>query len=131
MPTRFKVPVVGMHFRPPAKAILQVLPMDHPLHVELEPENEYDRNAIKVMINSADIPKEAHSDLGTLAAGYGFDLDQILSQDSWHLGYVKATSAAELASFLGGPQPSHKFVSGKLSFDPKGLPVMDMEIEPA
>lgn len=127
----FRVPVVGMHFRPPAKAILQVLPTDFPLNLELEPDNEYDPNAIKVMVKSGDIPKDAHSDLGNLAAGFGFDLDTILAQEAWHLGYIARGQAAELAGFLGGGSPTHKFVSGKLAFDHEGKPIMDMEIAPS
>ena len=126
----YQVPVVGMHFRPPAKAILQVLPSDFPLGIEMEPDNEYDRNAIKVMVKSEDIPKDSHNDLGSLAAGYGFTLDQIMEQPAWHLGYVKATHAAELAALLGGPAPAFKFNKGSLSFDHKGLPLMNMEITP-
>jgi len=127
----YQVPVVGMHFRPPAKAILQVLPSDFPLGIEMEPDNEFDPNAIKVMVKSEDIPKDAYHDLNTLAQGYGFTTEQILEQPAWHLGYVKATHAAELAGFLGGPSPSHKFVKGTLGFDHKGLPLMNMEIAPA
>lgn len=127
----YRVPVVGMHFRPPAKAILQVLPLDFPLGIEMEPDNEHDPNAIKVIVKSEDLPKDSHSTLDTLAQGFGFSAADILAQPEWHLGYVKATSAAELAGFLGGSRPSHRYTSGKLAFDMEGKPILDMQIDPA
>jgi len=127
--TFFTVPLVGMHFRPPAKALLQVLPTDFPLQAETEPDNEYDKHAIKLMLKSADIPKDAHDDLNMLASGFGFPIEDILAKDAWHLGYVKATSASQIAPLINGG--SHKFASSKLSYDGEGKPLVTIEVVPA
>jgi hypothetical protein len=57
--------LVGAHFRPPAKALLAVLPTGHPLFLRPEPTNEYDSNAVQVALRTA-----------------------VLSQEEWHLGYL-------------------------------------------
>lgn len=88
--------IVGAHFRPPAKALLQVLPLGLPLMLIAEPSNEHDPDAIRVEVVTSDIPLEQHTYLNTLAAGYGYDLDSILAQDSWHLGYIPRKDTARL-----------------------------------
>ncbi len=122
----YQVPLVGMHFRPPAKAILQVLPLDHPLHIEPEPGNEYDSNALMVKVKSAEIPTEAHSDLDVLAGGFGYPLADILAQEQWHLGYIARGEAAHLAPMLS----TFQVKMAKLGFGGDGKPVVNMELEP-
>lgn len=118
-------PIVGMHFRPPAKSILQVLHMGCPLHVVPEPENSYDTNALRIEVASADIKEEMHDTLNTLAAGQGFTTEDILAQEYWQLGYIEAKngSAGMLAPKIAG-----RTVSGTLCFDLKGKPMIDLLI---
>ena len=82
--------LVGAHFRPPAKALLAVLPAGHPLFLRPEPTNEYDSNAVQVVLRTASLPKEAHflEELETQLAGQGFDLESIMDTPEWHLGYL-------------------------------------------
>ena len=61
-----------------------------------EPTNAYDANAIQVYLESHNIPAEAHESLEEAIARFGLDLDTILSQDQWHLGYVPKEFAAQL-----------------------------------
>ena len=91
--------IMGAHFRPPAKAILSVLPTDCPLSIVPEPTNEYDPNALQVVLASADIPEDCYNELDLAAAGYGFSVEQILAQEQWQLGYVGREYAANLAPF--------------------------------
>jgi hypothetical protein len=42
--------MVGMHFRPPAKAVLEALPVGTTLWLRREPENPYDANAVQVLL---------------------------------------------------------------------------------
>lgn len=104
--------IVGAHFRPPAKSILQFLPSDCPLTLVPESENEFDPNAIAVYVASTDIPEFAHKDLDEHAKPFGYDIDTILEAASWQLGYIPRTDAAEI-SLLGS-------TIGTLSFDAKG-----------
>src|SRR5712692_3567998 len=83
-------PLVGAHFRPPAKAILGVLPNSTPLRLEREPSNDYDPNAIKVLAASSAIPQSQYGELEAQALGFGFDTEAILAQEWHHLVYVAA-----------------------------------------
>lgn len=112
-------PLVGMHFRPPAKAILAVLPADCPLTLYPEPTNEYDPNAIMVHVKSADIPASADEDLQAGAAGFGYDTTMIREREAWHLGYIARHFAETIK--LQGPTPA------KLSFTPEGKPQVTFE----
>ena len=96
MSRTFLVPVVGMHFRPPAKGIISVLPVGQALRLVAEPDNEFDPNAIMVLVASAAIPPEAHEALGEAVAAYGFSLEDILGEAEWHLGYVARDYAAAM-----------------------------------
>ena len=44
-------PIVGAHFRPPAKQLLEVLPIGTPMLLRAEPDNPYDENAIQVLVS--------------------------------------------------------------------------------
>lgn len=82
--------LVGAHFRPPARALLSCLPAGHPLFLRPEPTNEYDENAVQVLLRTSTIPTEEffRDELGTQLAGQGFDLDAVLVEQEWHLGYL-------------------------------------------
>ena len=112
-------PIVGAHFRPPAKAILQILPGGCPLTLTPEPTNPFDSNAIKITVATTDIPETQHEELENLAGGFGVSLEEILGKSEWHLGYVPAILAVTLAPLLAG-----EAAFGKLGFDLKGKPVV-------
>jgi hypothetical protein len=89
-------PIVGAFYRPPAQALLAVLPIGTPLTLIAEPDNPYDPNAIAVWLKSKDIPISAHSSLENTLPPFGFDLDQICAQENWHVGYIPKEMAAAL-----------------------------------
>lgn len=134
MSTSHTVPLVGAHFRPPAKAILQVLPAGSPLRLIPEPDNPVDGNALAVHVATADIPESAREELAGLATPYGFDLPAILAAPSWHLGYVKATEASWLTPVVqeamcneeGGFDASDW--PAALTFDATGKPALTTEV---
>ena len=109
--------IVGAHFHPPAKAILQSLPGGAELILRPEPDNQYDPNAVMVLVESATIPASEHETLGLASAGYGVELSELLGAKEWHLGYVPRTEAIDLAPQLDGEQ-----ILGRLVFDAKGAP---------
>lgn len=87
--------LVGAHFRPPAKALLACLPTGHPLILRPEPANEYDRNAVQVLLRTDTLvalgdPLDdfIKNELETNLADYGFDLQTIYEADEWQLGYL-------------------------------------------
>lgn len=116
------LPIVGAHFRPPAKAILEVLPTGAELELRPEPSNPFDPNAIQVIVASSQIPPERYTDLELSASGYGFSLDDILDSDFWHLGYLPRGLAAVIAPKLAG-----KTYPAKLCFLADGKPGLQME----
>ncbi len=115
--------VVGMHFRPPAKAILQCLPAGATLILEPEPTNEYDPNAIKVLVDTASIPESQHQDLDLRASGFGFDLTTILAQPQWQIGYIARDRAEELIKY------KDRFTGATLMFATDGKPLASITIE--
>lgn len=82
--------LVGAHFRPPAKALLACLPAGHPLYLRPEPTNEFDENAVQVLLASSTIPTDEflRDELNNQLAGQGFDLETVLAEPEWHLGYL-------------------------------------------
>jgi hypothetical protein len=132
--SKVTAPLVGMHFRPPAKAILSVLPSNCPLYVVPEPDNPYDANALQVFVRSADIPESQHSELselGNASALFGTSLAEILAQERWHLGYVKATEAVHIAPRIAQAfelQTYIEFMPATLAFDSAGKPLVAMEL---
>ena len=91
--------LVGAHFRPPAKLILEHLPSEAILILEPEPDNAYDPNAIQVLVMGTSFPNECHEFLENDLSGYGFALVDILDSDEpWHLGFIAKDFAAEQKS---------------------------------
>jgi hypothetical protein len=126
----YTLPIVGAHFRPPAKAILANLPSSASLRLAPEPTNPYDPNAISVHVSPSEIPESQHQALALTTEGMGFGLDQILEADSWHLGYIPAVNAKDIAPVLSNHLDNlfltcgqkEDFVSGTLVFAPDGKP---------
>lgn len=87
--------IVGAHFRPPAKALLACLPAGHPLALRPEPTNEWDENAVQVLLCSDSLQSTGLSgdefwidEANRQLAGQGSDLESVLAQEEWHLGYL-------------------------------------------
>lgn len=90
-------PLVGMFHRPPALAITGALPIGTPLLLVAEPENPYDTNAVAVWLYSKDIPEGNVAErLRETLPAYGIDLETLLSQEVWQLGYIAKNFAKEL-----------------------------------
>jgi HIRAN domain len=134
--TQYTLPVVGMHFRPPAKPILANLPSGAILRLAPEPTNPYDPNAVAVFVPTEEIPESQHQALDLSAGPFGFTLDQILEQDSWHLGYIPKVDAQGIAPVLSDfldrkfleDAERDNFISGTLSFSPEGKPQVTFDL---
>jgi hypothetical protein len=73
------VPLVGMHFRPPAKFVLAALPAGAPLRLEAEPGNPYDAKAIRVFARCDSIPESQYGTLAEALLGTGLDIEDVLA----------------------------------------------------
>lgn len=134
--------IVGQHFRPPAKALLACLPAGHPLFLRPEPTNEYDENAVQVLLRSEslrDLCNEEffRDEVERQLASQGFDLEQVLGEAEWHLGYLPKAAKGnpalqewnqgiqraihEVAKY-DGANDSYQCVAAVLSFDSAGKP---------
>lgn len=117
------VPLVGAHYRPPAKSILANLRGETPLLLEAEPENKFDANAVKVLVETKEIPEDQHENLDMMAAGYGISIQEILAEPKWHLGYVARDHAERLQPVL------NTIKSAKLGFGSDDKPFVKIVME--
>lgn len=119
--------LVGMHFRPPASTILAHLPAGAKLILEPEPENPYDADALKVLVDPREIPESQFSQLDEVLPASGATLEQIMSSGPIWLGYVAKSGGKPLAK-AGLTSGNREFVEGlcdpecetKLAFGPAG-----------
>lgn len=123
--------IVGMHFRPPAKAIMACLPTGAELRLEREPGNEYDPHAIKVFVQSSAIPASQHSDLDLQASGFGSSLEAILDQQEWHVGYIASKPPKGRGGLILAPALAPRLDAGEkfkatLQFDGAGAPIAEL-----
>lgn len=116
--------IVGAHFRPPAKDLLQVMATGTPLTLIREPENPYDANAIKVMVATTAIPAAWAEDLAPLLTARGLDWDDIQAEPEWHLGYIPRGEAEVLAAAFDAHSAP---VPATLAFDLTGKPAVMFE----
>lgn len=87
-------PLVGMHFRPPAKALIQSLPSGYPLELRPEPSNPYDPNAVAVWLDARFLNDDAIDELTSTLPGMGHDIEELLATRWWQLGYMAREEAA-------------------------------------
>jgi hypothetical protein len=88
---------MGAHFRPPAKALIQALASDHPLELRPEPSNPYDPNAVAVWLDADTIDEETlETELAFTLLAQGQDVESLLAQRWWQLGYLAKDKAAIL-----------------------------------
>lgn len=87
--------LVGMHFRPPAKLILETLKSGTPLQLVAEPDNEYDDKAIRVFVNLGEVPESQFARLEAELPGFGWDIDTFRQRaetgETLMLGYIAAS----------------------------------------
>ena len=110
-------PLVGQKFRPPATALLSILPDHTACWLQAEPTNQHDPNAIQVWLAGCTIPDAAQEELEARLAGLYQEppsFEQV-REEIWHIGYIKATDAAELKA--GGLWFDRE---ASLAFGPKG-----------
>ena len=121
-------PLVGVHFHPPARALLSALRTNTPLRLQREPDNPYDPNAIGVWLDISDIDYDTAIDVDALS-GYGFTPDEIVATGCWQLGHIAAKTgeAAIIAPLMdAGVMPQ-----ASLGFNMKGAPIVQLDWTPS
>lgn len=133
--SKLSIPLVGMHFRPPAKEVLSVLVNGTELILRPEPTNEYDMNAVMVLVDMAEFPV-AKIDLLQVVIGNKWDACEICAQGLFQLGYLAASGAKTakggpgngefllLASSIGQDN-----LEARLGNAPEGYPVVNIQVK--
>lgn len=102
--TQITTPIVGAHFRPPAKQVLSVLPVGTPLILTPEPDNPYDSGAIRVSFAMTQYPISRWGLLTEALSGTGHDPHALMASEKTEgplqLGYIPKSGAK---TCLGGP----------------------------
>lgn len=97
--------IMGAYFRRrdqlnpvPAQTLLECLPLGTALWLRAEPTNQFDENAIRVMMTGSVVPREGphHEALEARLPDEGFDLAEICARDEIHLGYIPKEVARAL-----------------------------------
>lgn len=89
MPT---YPIVGGRHHPPAVAIMDFMAVGTPLILVAEPTNQYDVNAIMVILETKHINEV--EGLDDALAGYGTNTTTVKEGGRIHLGYIPKDLAA-------------------------------------
>lgn len=116
-------PIVGAKFRPPALALLETLGIGTPLVARREPQNEFDPNAIQVLVDTNDF--EPSDVLAQRLEAFGKSIEEVFAQASWHLGYIPRNDALSLAPRMdsAGVATLH----GTLQCNAQGQPRIKLE----
>lgn len=126
-------PIVGMHFRPPAKDVINLLPGGCRLILMREPDNPYDVNAIKVLLPGFS-PEGEHAALydsmRLQAAADEFsalpwNVDSLT--DPLHLGYIDSKKTGRAADWSGEMDARQLMMwECKLTFGLDGKPAAEV-----
>lgn len=132
--------LVGMHFNPPAKQLMEALPSGMELHLIPDPDNPYDANALTVRVDVASLPAELDDLAREKLEGTGFELDELRASDDFlMLGHVAASGGKPLAKAgleVGNVQflefmAANPDYSAKLAFAASGAPLVMLSDGPA
>lgn len=97
--------LVGMHFNPPAKWVIEHLRSGTKLKLMPEPDNPYDANAVKVFVaDGEEVPEGQQAELESKLAGTSFGLEDVstmISAGSLLLGHLAAENGKPLAQAQG------------------------------
>jgi hypothetical protein len=119
-------PIVGARFRPPAAGLLSVLPAAARLLVRREPDNQYDPNALQVLVTRETLAQLPEQQLQAACEGFGFGASEVLAAAEWHLGYVPRGEAEKFAPRFDSE--GLREAPGSLTFDLQGRPAVSFEI---
>ena len=130
------LPIVGARFRPPASGLLSVLGAGSKLLVRREPDNQYDANALQVLVRHEVLDELPNQQLQSAVEGFGFTTngdgrvcDPVSQQElpgPIHLGYIPRGDAEMLAASFD--ETVTREVSASLTFDLQGRPAVSFAV---
>jgi hypothetical protein len=136
----FTTMLVGAHFVPPAKLVLEHLASGTELILEPYEDNPYDSSAVRVLLDPGLIPESQHGALDEKLPGAGSDMETLLQGEPLALGHVASSGGKPLAKAnASGPIQyvgtlevrealTQAWHEAKLGFDPAGLPVIYISV---
>ena len=86
-------PIVGAYYRPPARALIDALPVGAALLLRPESTNEYDPHAVAVYLPTENLNDASIAALRESLPSHGIEVDQILESSEWQLGYIPRDTA--------------------------------------
>lgn len=111
----------GAHFHPPAGRLLPMLPTGATLILDPEPDNPYDPNAVRVLIEPHNVSDSTEALIREACPDFGLEPDEVFSAPIM-LGYIAKESAGAWAKRLDGQQGG-----ASLSHDLSGAPMVRWE----
>ena len=135
--TSIYVPIVGSHYHPPAVIVLKELEMGQELVLDPEPFNEWDPNAVKVVVRLSDfkMSDDLVHRIADCLIGYGSNWEEFVARGECLLGYVASTNGKfckidgqsckgnlEVLEILSGTFDWH----ANLAFSPAGQPIVKL-----
>lgn len=136
-----EAPIVGMHFRPPAKQVIHALPAGTALRIVPEPDNPYDEKALRVEVHGRDISLDADVGLIEALEGTGHQIEDLFGprpdESDWeppafHLGYVADSDGAVIRKIGGAGNreiAACGVTSGRLGWSADGQPMIQVEVK--
>lgn len=145
-----KTPIVGAQFRPPAAALLRVLPVGHPLYIEPEPLNEYDPDALRIMLSLSTLDIDNNEQISTILSQTNLtaqkSLEDFINNNALHIGYVARSTNSRSCQIDNKPSigntelintlAHNKLINpitqwryeAKLTFSMNGQPLIEVDI---
>ena len=128
--------IVGARFRPPAAGLLGVLGAGSALLVRREPDNQYDPNALQVLVEHATLDELPNQQLQPAVEGFGFTTNadgrvcdpqtQAELPGPIHLGYIPRGEAELLAPSFDSE--GARECRASLTFDLQGRPAVSFQV---
>lgn len=133
--TTLNIPLVGMHFHPPAKEVLSILPLGFKLVLRPEPTNLYDSNAVEVLADLGDLPTERFGLLQDVLP-VPYDAHSLCSEGLLFIGYLAATGKKTAKGGSGNVEALLMLsaygidgIEAKLASAPEGYPTVLMQVK--
>jgi len=117
-------PIVGMHFRPPAKAIVAHLPLDTALELRQDPENPYSTTgkAVKVFVDMTKLPASFWAAAEADLASQGGEREE-LEIEPIMIGFVAEAKNHEAQAAIFAIVEDYPYIAA-FSRDPAGKPIV-------
>lgn len=118
--TSYTYPIVGVYYRPPAQGFVDILFDGAQLWLRPEPDNQFDPNAIQVLLPVETIKQISPEHADPVLAGWGTTITEASQRsEPLHLGYIPKNFAKGLKDSWF---ENHLTIEGVFSINPAGQP---------